>query len=138
MGFTFSKSSVRDYMIIYTSDKKLKDYLEKGFIGKRQALTIARMPSNKQKELLNKIDDMTENEIKAYIKEYETKKKKDDKTKIRGVDALNAISLASNKIMNVSLKKDIIFSDDYQKEQIQKRLIEIKEYIQSIESLLQD
>ena len=96
------------------------------------------MPSNKQKELLNKIDDMTENEIKAYIKEYETKKKKDDKTKIRGVDALNAISLASNKIMNVSLKKDIIFSDDYQKEQIQKRLIEIKEYIQSIESLLQD
>lgn len=138
MGFTFSKSSVRDYMTIYTSDEKLKDYLEKGFIGKRQALTIARMPSNKQKELLDKIDDMTENEIKAYIKEYEAKKKKDDKTKIRGVDALNAISLASNKIMNVSLKKDIIFSDDYQKEQIQKRLIEIKEYIQSIESLLQD
>lgn len=138
MGYAFSRGSVKDYMTIYTADPKIKDYLEKEFIGKRQALIIARMPSNKQKDLLSKIDDMTEEDIKKYIKEYQTKKKNNDKTKIRGVDALNAISTASNKIMNVSLKKNIVFSDEYQKEQVQKSLSEIKGYIEAIEKLIAD
>lgn len=116
LGYSFSKSSVKDYLTIYLAQNpKIRENFEKGFLGKRQSLIVARMDAEDQEEALNKFDNMLPEEITKYLNEYTKNKKEKKRKSLKGIEVITDINKMKTNISNQK-KKEIIFIDQMQKE----------------------
>jgi hypothetical protein len=135
MGFTFKTTSIKDYLSIYTAhNQSIREYFGNGFLNKKQAMTIARMPIEMQDETMKKFKKMTEKEIAQYIKDYLADKKENNNKKMKGSDALSKISNYSKKIGTLANKKEIIIENEIQKDQIKKEIVQIREFLSDLET----
>lgn len=134
MGFKFSPASVKDYLTIYTAhNQSIRHDLENGLLSKKQALTIARMPSSLQDETMEKFKKMGDEEIKKYIKEYNDEKKSSAKKSLRGVDAVSKIEKLRKQTQALSKQTYIQFAGKEQAEKMKEEIKAIKKYISDVE-----
>lgn len=118
MGYDYSASTVKEYLTIYMAhNKEIRSDFEKGFLNRKQALTVARMQPSMQDSTMAKFKEMTDKEISEYIKTYNLEKKEKDKRNIKGIEVLNDIAKTSKQIKKLREKK-IHFKDDIQKAQV--------------------
>ena len=117
-GFTFSPASVKDYISIYFAhNQEIKENFEKGYLKKRHALIISRMPNHLQDQVMEDFKSMTQSDFETYIKQYNKKKKnKALDENIRGIDAINKLDKI-NKELDILKKKINIDFKDYNEKQ---------------------
>ena len=137
MGYEFSASSIKDYLTIYTAhNQQIRKDLENGFLTKKQALIVSRMPSSMQDSVMEKFVNMTQEDIGKWLKTYSLEKKENDNENIKAVDAINNVTKASRNIKSLSEKMQIHFNDEKQKEILIENINELKDYITKLESLI--
>lgn len=131
MGFDYSPSSIKGYLVIYLAhNQDIRKDLENGFLSLRQAQTVARMQPSMQDSVMKKFKDMTEKEIADYIKTYNSSKKTINK-QIKGIDFLDSVSRTYKQISGLT-NKEIHVKDENQKAQI---LTHIEEMMKTLEEL---
>lgn len=136
MGYTFSPSSIKQYLSIYTAhNPKIRTEFEQKLINKKQALAISRMTPVKQDELMSMIDGMKDQEINDFIKNYKDEQKpKAGNDIIRGVETLNSLNKIKKKVSQLAQYSEIKFVDDLQKQSVLNELEELKQYLSDIEN----
>lgn len=138
MGFQFGPTKVKEYISIYTAhNPRIKSDFEDGFLNRQQAVIVSRMPANLQDEVMDKFKQMTDKDIREYLKVYNLEKKSDKLTKkIKGIEAVGDTLKISVKIKTLSKMKEIVFADENEKTQLLGNLKDIKEYIETVEKLV--
>lgn len=117
MGYTFSPSSVKQYLSIYTAhNQEIRRGLESGILTKRQALAISRMSPMTQDDIMGKIGSYGEDELNAVIAERQAEKKAGKaRNAMRGADTISAIGRMKKQAEKVASAGAIEFSDDLQR-----------------------
>lgn len=117
MGYTFSPSSVKQYLSIYTAhNQEIRRCLESGLLTKRQALAISRMNPMTQDDIMGRIGSYSEDELNAAIAERQAEKKEGRKRNaMRGADTISAIGRMKKQAEKVAAAGAIEFSDELQK-----------------------
>lgn len=138
MGYTFSPSSIKQYLSIYTAhNQDIRKEFENGLLTKKRALAISRMAPLVQDDIMGRFNDLDDEQIDAIIAKQNKEKKKLTKDKpIRGSETLNIISRARKQMTAIIDARSISFSDELQKNQVQDALDELKADIAAIEQEL--
>lgn len=138
MGFNYQKSSVNEYVKIYfASEPRLKDLLEQGVISKRDAVIIAGMNEEGQKQFVDYRYNLNDEEFRQKINEYK-QKKKDAKTKakVSGAEALTKIDRASKQMSRLIDKNGFAFSDKTQRALVVTKINTLKSQLATLEEMI--
>lgn len=130
MGYTFGRTAIKEYYKIYFGHHMLRDYFEKGYLTKKQALIIASMPIDMQKEVLEKSNKMTDEEFASYLKTYDKAKPK--KTHMKANELVRNVKKISKQINSINdLKIDIDIKEKQevlsQIEELENTIVQLKQ-----------
>ncbi|MFR1686038.1 MAG: ParB/Srx family N-terminal domain-containing protein [Massilimicrobiota timonensis] len=132
MGYTFGRTAIKEYYKIYFGHPMLRDYFEKGYLTKKQALIIASMPMDMQKEVLEKSNKMTNEEFALYLKTYDKAKPK--KTHMKANELVRNVKKISKQINGFNeLKIDI---DIKEKQEVLTQIAELENTIVQLKQKL--
>lgn len=134
MGFTFSPSSVKDYMAIYTAHNPLiRQALESGLMSKRQAVNIARMGTKEQDMVMQKFNALEEKAFSKWLQDYMKERKENKKNAVKGADALSKLSRANKGIQKMA-SQNILFADELQKAEMSKTIEKLRQTLDELEA----
>lgn len=137
MGFhNYQLSVLKQYTAIWTAnDIRLREQFKKGYYSLRNAYIIAQMPDGLQKEMLDKFSQMTEDEIRKYLKAYQLQIKAEKvQNNRRSVDVLKDLSELKLKIKPLSNIKNIDITSKEDKVALNKNIDELIQMLKEMKS----
>lgn len=133
LGYEYSLSKVKQYVSIFLAhNKEIQNDFINGFLTLNQAYTIAQMPNDLQDSMVEKFKNMTEKEIKEYLRVYNLKIKTEKTEAKRSVDVLQNLNSYKNQVDKLSVIKKIVLVNQTDRIEIEKV---IDETIKALNSL---
>lgn len=137
MGFhNYQLSVLKQYTAIWTAtDTRLREEFKKGYYSLRNAYIIAQMPDGLQKEMLDKFSQMTEDEVRKYLKAYQLQIKAEKiQNNKRSVDVLKDLSALKLKIQPLSNIKNIDITNKEDKISLNRSIDELIQMLKEMKS----
>lgn len=123
MGYSFGRTAIKQYYKIYNGHPMLREYYEKSYISKSDALIVSDMPVEMQKSVLEKSNEMTDKEFKEYLKTYKNSKPA-KKTRLKGFEAVKNINKIKKQTQQMREISITVNADE--KKEIMESIIEIE------------
>lgn len=123
MGYSFGRTAIKQYYKIYNGHPMLREYYEKSYISKSDALIVSDMPIEMQKSVLEKSNEMTDKEFKEYLKTYKNSKPA-KKTRLKGFEVVKNINKIKKQTQQMS--EISITANENEKKEIMESITEIE------------
>lgn len=135
MGYSFGRTAIKQYYKIYNGHPMLRQYYEKEYISKSEALIVSDMPLEMQKNVLEKSNKMTDKEFKAYLKTFKESKPK-KVSRMKGFEAIKNIDKIKKQVQQMDGIK--ITVDENERKEILDSIQEIETVLNTLKSKIAD